>query len=118
MKAAKAVGMTTEELECLMGTFDKSIDEFHQEMMGLPYEAETDKTERMVMCDNRPCHDPGYPRSGNHQRGRSRWQQDNLPMSERTNEPPRLPLTRVSEDCLATRICNDANRIVPESPVE
>lgn len=117
MEVARSMGVTEDEMKALLRTLlkpEEKLKEFHQEWMGLPHESQADKAKRMVVLDNRPSNDPGHPRFRGHHRGRARRQRDNLPECERTDVSTGVSLTRVSEDRLAARICDDAHRIVSE----
>lgn len=123
-KAAIAHGMTCEEMEEIVqavknefGTTRKNIEQFHNVTLGLPYDS-SKKAKRMVVCDNIPRYGPPPARGKDCQRSRSRRRQDNLLTSGRADESKRFPLSRVSEDRLAARVLDDANRIVSTDTVD
>jgi hypothetical protein len=113
LEVARSMGITKDEVEAILRTL-QTPQEFYQEWMGLPYESQADKAKRMVVLDNRPSNDPGHPRFKGHHRGTPRRQRDYLPECERTDVSTGISLTRVGEDRLAARVCDDAHRIVSE----
>ncbi len=113
LKIAQTMGITKDETEAILRTL-QTPQEFYQEWQGVPFESQTDKAKRMVVLDNRSSNDPGHPRFRGHYRGTPRRQRDNLPECERTDVSTGVSFTRVGEDRLAARVCDDAHRIVSE----
>ena len=121
-RLASAMGIGIEELVECINTLcspyfidvDIAANGIQQVMLGLPYEAPK-KAKQMVMCDHRPCNDPGHPRFGNSRRARARRRRSDIPPPERASMSEGVSLTRIGEDRLVSRVCDDAHRIVSTS---
>ena len=101
-----------------LGLAQKDDKEFHQEMMGLPYESTPEKTEPVVMFDHRSCNGSEHPRFKHHCRSRARRVRDHFPEPTRATVPEGFSLSRGSKDRLGARVLDDACRVMSNDHVD
>jgi len=118
-KASIALGTTCEHLMEMASSVTRASRRVEdlKEIMEKLSEAST-KAEQVVMFDNGPRYGPPPPCGRNRSRGRPRWPRNHLPTSERTDVSTGVSLSGVSANRLASRICDDAHRIVSADTVE